>query len=332
MTLEELEALVCSLGLERYRADQLFRWIYQKGVRDFSSMTDLSKELRGRMKEIAFIGSLKTVKVSESPNSGTRKFLFQLEDGLKIESVFIPEDKRRTLCLSTQVGCALDCRFCATGRMGFKRNLTVAEIVDQVISIERELGMEATNVVIMGMGEPFLNFENTIKAASLIADPRGISISPRKITISTCGIVPKIIEYADRGLKFNLAISLNAPDDRKRNQIMPVNKRYPLGELLRAVRYYTRKAGKRVTFEYVLIDGFNDTLQDAFKLRKLVRGIPCKINLIPYNTISGEFQAPREERIERFLQALYPLRAPITLRRSKGEDIGAACGQLCVRD
>jgi len=331
LTLPELESFVLSQGLERYRARQLFHWMYYRRAKSFDQMTNLRKDLRQRLSEIAELHSVQIDHQQLSPESGAVKFLFQLRDGERVEGVFIPDGRRRTVCLSTQVGCPLGCTFCATGKMGFRRNLTAGEIVDQLIAIERLLDTEATNVVMMGMGEPFLNYENVIKAAQLIANPEGIAISQRKITLSTAGYVPAIYRFANEGHRFKLAISLNATTDELRSQLMPINQKFDLEKLLEAARHYVRKSRKRVTFEYVLIAGMNDSRSDARRLRRLLKGIPCKINLIPYNEIDGGgFQPPDERAVNQFAQWLADFAATVTIRRSQGGDIKAACGQLCV--
>ncbi|MDZ7262160.1 MAG: 23S rRNA (adenine(2503)-C(2))-methyltransferase RlmN [candidate division KSB1 bacterium] len=331
LNLEELERFVLTINEKRFRASQLFAWLYRKAATNFEEMTDLSRGLRAKLTQLAEIGNLTLVKSVHSTSSGVLKFLFELPDGLRIESVFIPEGKRKTLCLSTQVGCALACRFCATGKMGFKRNLTAGEIVGQILFIKRHLETEITNVVLMGMGEPFLNYENVIKACSLMSHPDGLAIGHRKIVISTSGIVPEMVRLADEGHKYRLAISLNAATDEVRNRLMPINRKYPLSELINAAKYYWHKIRLRPTFEYILLAGYNDRTRDAYELRRLVENIPCKINLIPYNHIHGEFQRPTESQILKFAEALYPLSAPVIIRWSKGDDIDAACGQLCYQ-
>jgi len=332
--LSELEDFLFSLGEKKYRARQLFRWIYQKRVSDFKAMTDLSLSLQLKLKEVAYISELKLIKSITSPLDQTTKFLFELEDGKRIESVLIQEGKRKTVCVSTQVGCPLGCQFCATGGMGFSRNLKASEIVDQVIQVgslmsklEKQAGSRITNVVFMGMGEPLLNYQETLRSVRLINS--GLDIGARRLTLSTAGLVPEIKKLAEEGLKIKLAIALNATTDRLRSRLMPINKKYPLTELLRAAKEYTEKTGKRLTFEYVLIAGVNDSLQDAQRLAKISRAIPCKINLLPFNPPpDSKFTRPIENRIERFKNFLYPHCPAVTVRESKGKDILAACGQL----
>ncbi|RKY80488.1 23S rRNA (adenine(2503)-C(2))-methyltransferase RlmN [candidate division KSB1 bacterium] len=328
----ELEEFAVSLGWEPYRGRQLFRWLYQKNVASFIEMTSFRKEIRAHLEQSANLHQVFLVSQHQSYHDDTIKFLFALPDGLQIESVFIPEDTRKTVCVSTQVGCALGCRFCATGRMSFKRNLQPGEIIDQVLQIKRILNCEVTNVVMMGMGEPLLNYDHVIKAAYLLSDPEGVAIGKRKITISTCGIVPAIYRYTDEGHRFGLAVSLNATTDTIRSQLMPINKKYPIAKLMEAVRYYVNKVRRRVTFEYVMIHGVNDTREDAQRLKRLLGGLKCKVNLIPLNPINKNWNPPDEIRLNYFIQELSDLAAPITVRRSKGEDIQAACGQLYAKN
>ena len=329
--IEELENFLERLGEKKYKAKQLAKWIYNKGVINFEEMTDLSKELRRKLSEVAYIGKLKLTRKQVSKIDQTEKFLFELFDGKRIETVLMREKNRTTVCISTQVGCALNCIFCATGKSGFERNLSAGEIVDQIIAVKGYLKEDekVTNVVIMGMGEPLLNYENTVKAIRIIQSELGLSISAKRITLSTSGIAPEIYKLADERLKIKLALSLNAPDDELRRKLMPLTKKYPLSEVLEALKYYAKKNDIRITFEYVLIKDVNDSEEQALKLAKLIRGIPCKINLIPYNPIKEcPYKKPDEETLMKFRDILYPRAPAVTLRRSKGEDIQAACGQL----
>lgn len=332
MTVSEIRNFTDKLGIESYRARQIFQWIYNKNVISFNEMTNLSKLLREKLAARSEISTLEILHVNRSSKSGTIKFLFGLPDGEAIESVYMPEGGRRTVCVSSQVGCALNCRFCQTGKMGLKRNLEVWEIVDQVLAIERELNVDITNVVLMGMGEPFHNYENVLRAAELFSHPEGLAIAQRKVTISTSGLVPAIRRFTRENRRFKLAISLNATTDSVRNYLMPINKKYAISELLSAVREYSNASRNRVTFEYVLISGQNDSVEDAHRLRKLLGGIRCKINLIPYNPAIPQFKAPDENVIDAFIQELLDLHAPVTVRRSNGDDIDAACGQLYVKN
>jgi len=324
--IQDYENLLEEMGEKKYRARQLALWIYARGVTNFDQMTDLSRDLREKLNQIAFIENLKLVQSQTSQKDISEKFLFELSDGEKIESVLIWEGRRVTLCVSTQVGCPLGCTFCATGNMGFKRNLTAGEIVDQAVALEHH---NITNAVLMGMGEPLLNYENTIMAIRILNNEMGLTLRAKGITLSTAGIPSMIDKLAEENLKIKLAISLNAPTDEKRSQLMPINKKHPLPQLLKAVKNYTKKKKTRVTFEYVLMKDVNDSEKDALALSKLVTGIPCKINLIPYNSAPDlPYERPPEEKILAFRDYLYPRCPAVTLRRSKGEDIFAACGQL----
>jgi 23S rRNA (adenine2503-C2)-methyltransferase len=328
LDISELEQFAQEIGEKPFRGRQLFSWIYAKQARDFEVMTDLAKPLRTKLSEVAEIGTVKVMTSILSKTSKTRKFLFQLSDREQIESVYIPEGKRRTLCISSQVGCALDCAFCATGSMGFKRNLTVGEIVDQVLFVEHEWGVKLSNIVMMGMGEPFLNYDNVIKSCQLISHDQGIAIGHRRIVVSTVGWVPGIVRFTEEGQKFRLAISLNAPSDTLRRELMPVAQKYRLGELMNAIKYYSNKSRLRPTIEYVLLAGVNDSQHYARQLQRLLRDIPCKVNLIPYNPVDKKYDRPANEHIAQFAEWLYPLSAPVIIRWSKGDDIRGACGQL----
>ncbi len=324
----QLEDFAESLGEKKFRGRQLFNWIYVRKAASFAEMSDLGKPLRQRLEQTAALGCLHVREKSVSAKSGSVKYLFELADGHLIESVYIPEADRRTLCVSSQAGCALNCAFCATGALGFKRDLHTGEIVDQVIQVEREIGGPLTNIVFMGMGEPFLNYESAIAAATLMNDPDGLAIGHRHIVISTVGITPAIRRYADEMQPYRLAISLHAAIESKRKKLVPISRRYGLTELMEAIRYYAKKLRRRPTFEYVLLAGVNDGEEDARALRKLVEHVPCKVNLIPYNPAVPGFQRPSDEQVHRFTDWLAPLQAPVSVRWSKGTDIDAACGQL----
>ncbi|MCG8603530.1 23S rRNA (adenine(2503)-C(2))-methyltransferase RlmN [bacterium] len=326
----QLREFVESLGEKPYRATQIFKWIYGHGIDTFDEMTNVSKHFRLVLSNRAEIGRLTLVDYKTSSIGDSTKFLFKLRDGLQIESVLMFDGGRTTLCVSTQVGCAIDCKFCATGRMGLKRNLTVGEIIDQLLTAQLLSSEKVSNVVCMGMGEPFHNYTNVMKACTLMCDDLGPNLATRHIVVSTSGIAPKIVKFADEGRKFRLAVSLNAVTDSLRDKIMPLNKRWPIQELLQAVRYYCNRSGQSVTFEYVMLGQINDRLEDAVKLRELLRGLKCKVNLIPYNATDGRYRRPTQERIQRFYSELSSLHAPVTIRWSKGEDIDAACGQLAV--
>lgn len=331
-TASDLEDLVFLMGEKKFKGRQLFKWLYNSLQYDFNHMTDLSLNLRNKLSEkYAFVG-LDVEKTSLSAD-GTEKFLFRLSDGKLIESVLIPDRNKRTACISSQVGCPLGCRFCATGLIGFERNLSVGEIVGQLLFLRQRYGVDAfQNIVFMGMGEPLLNYDNLIQSIKIISSEIGLSLSARRITISTVGIVPQIYALADSGLKINLAVSLNAATDEKRRQIMPIAKSYNLDELMEAVKYFARKRKKRVTFEYIIFKGFNDSNRDVSSLANLVKGIPCKLNILAYNTIGDlPYERPSDKEVDNFGRLLYPRAPAVTVRKSRGLDIDAACGQLAGR-
>ena len=327
---QELDAFIAGIGEKHFRSSQIWSWMYFRGLTSFDGMTNLSKNLRSKLDGVATISSLKLIEKKTSSTSGTEKFLWELEDGLRLESVYIPEKRRRTVCISSQVGCGLGCRFCATASMGFVRNLYPHEIIDQVVSVGREVGEKPTNIVVMGMGEPLMNYDNVVKALNIINDAEGIAVSHRKITVSTAGIIPQLRRYTAEGHPYKLAISLNATTDAQRSKLMPVNRKYPLQELIRAARAYTHHMRRRLTFEYVLMKGVNDSPADAQRLLKLLKGIPCKVNLIAYNPGRTGYARSDDERIQAFAESIRPLCAPVTLRLSRGDDIEGACGQLAV--
>ena len=321
------------LGEKPFRGRQLFKWLYKLRQYDFRLMTDLSKESREKLHESYTFEGLNCTDIASS-SDGTRKYLFQLDDGHPLETVLMPDESgRRTICLSSQAGCALGCRFCATGTMGLLRDLTVGEILGQLIHILDTNGHgSVTNIVFMGMGEPLLNLDNVIEAVRIISAGDGLSISAKKVSISTCGIVPGIIKLADSGLKSRLAISLHAATQNKRAELMPVAKKYNLEKLFEAIRYYTGITKDRVTFEYILFENFNDSMEDVLALSRLIRGIPCKINLMAYNPVEGlDYGRPSEEKVDWFGKLLYPRAPAVMVRKSRGADIDAACGQLAAR-
>lgn len=326
LTIEELTAFLGGMGKERFRARQIVRWVYGRGVTDFAEMTDLSKDLREELARRAFISAWQPEVVEES-RDGTRKYLFRLVDGQTVETVRIPmEGGRSTLCVSTQVGCAMGCTFCLTGSFGLVRNLSAAEIVNQVCAAFTE--GPVNNIVLMGMGEPLHNLENVVRALQILYLPDGFGFGARKVTLSTSGLVPEMRELSRR-IRVNLAISLNATTDAVRNELMPVNRRYPLKELMAACRDYPLQPRQRLTFEYILIRDLNDSPEDAKRLVKLLHGIKAKVNLIPFNEHQGSvFHTPPEERIEAFQTYLLSRNLVAIRRASKGRDISAACGQL----
>jgi 23S rRNA (adenine2503-C2)-methyltransferase len=334
--LEEIGARLDELRQPAYRAQQIVDWLYQKRAKSFEAMTDLPQRLRRELTEKFSFAALQTVRVLGSKDT-TQKFLLRLSDGSLIESVLIPaspalygeRSDRRTICVSTQVGCAYGCKFCASGLEGFSRNLLPNEIVDQLITVEQESGEKIDNIVFMGMGEPLANFSNLMRAVRIINGPWGLSIGARHITVSTSGLAPQIRQLADEALQIRLAVSLHAATDAVRNQIMPINRKYNLATLLDACDYYASRRKQRITFEYILIANLNDADEQAHMLARHARRLSAKINLIPYNTVAGlEWSRPARDRLESFLGILRAHNVPATLRREKGHDIEAACGQL----
>jgi len=320
-----------SLGEPAYRADQLYTWVYQRGVREPDQMTDLPSKLRTRLPELLDLALPRTVESHATTRGDTHKFVLGLADGRAVECVSMRTPRRVTLCLSSQVGCALKCSFCATGLMGLVRNLKASEIVAQVMVMGDQLGWDDDrfNVVFMGMGEPLANYEPLMEAIRILRDPRGLNLGSRRITVSTSGLVPQIQRLAGEGMPLGLAISLHATTDACRDELVPVNRRWPIAELLAAARDYGRTTGRRVTLEYTLIDGVNDTEDDATRLSTFARELPSKINLIPYNPVPGlPWQRPTPEAVEAFAHRLYPRAPAVTVRHTMGGEIWAACGQL----
>ena len=330
-----LEDFFETIGEKKFRATQVMKWIHQLGVTDFQEMNNLSKNLRNQLAETSCIQNLHIAKDMLSKD-GTRKWLLQLPDGNHIEAVFIPEDDRGTLCVSSQVGCALDCSFCSTGRQGFNRNLTTAEIISQVwlaahlLEEEKKPGRKITNVVMMGMGEPLLNFDNTITAVRIMMDDFAYGLSKRRVTVSTAGVVPAMDRLGDT-LDMRLAVSLHASNDELRNELVPINKKYPLKELMAACRRFIDKQNSRsrITFEYVMLDGINDQPEHARELIKLLKGIPTLMNLIPFNPFEGSgYRTSSKNAVSRFREILHNSGMTTVVRKTRGEDIDAACGQL----
>jgi 23S rRNA (adenine2503-C2)-methyltransferase len=293
-------------------------------------MENIPKQLKESLADNYILNPLKLLKVTGSKSAKTRKYLLECQDGEKIEAVLMKEQKRITICLSSQVGCALGCEFCATGTMGIIRNLTVGEIVAQYLLLLKESENPITNVVFMGMGEPFLNYDNVIKSADLLNNPDGINLGARHITISTAGIVPQVIQYAKERHRYKLAISLNGSTQEQRLKTMPIAKKYPIDKLIESIKYYNDETRNLVTFEYVLLAGVNDSESDAKRLINLINAMPCKLNVIPYNEIGGKFRRPSDEKIREFLNNFSNAPFTITTRWSKGADINAGCGQLVV--
>lgn len=332
LTHDELEKQLVHQGFKKFRADQILRWIYEHHARSFDEMTNIGKLERELLASSFYIPIPKIIR-TETSLDGTKKFLFELADAHTVESVLIPDETRQTLCISSQVGCRQACRFCLTGSQGFTRDLAAYEIVDQVLEIShilREEGMRGiTNIVLMGMGEPLANFDEVLKALKLITSASGLGFSPRRVTVSTDGLIPEIEKLGRTGVKVNLAVSLNATTDEVRNRIMPVNKRFPIKELLAACKRFPLEPRRRITFEYVMLRGVNDSVEDAQRLSKLLRGLKCKVNLIPFNPFPGsEFKRPGDAAVRRFQKVLLDAHFTAPVRESRGRDISAACGQL----
>ncbi len=341
---EALETFVVSLGQPRFRGRQLFKWLYGKGALSFDAMTDLPKAFRATLALHARLETLQLTRMQVA-RDGTLKALFTLASGEHVETVLIPDfddggnARRLTVCVSSQVGCAMACAFCATGQMGFRQNLTAGEIYDQVWFMNEEalqrFGRPVTNIVFMGMGEPMLNYDNVLQSIDCLTHADGLALSPRRITVSTVGLARRIKDLADAGTRVNLAVSLHAPTDAKRSSIMPVNRnaRTDLGALKEAIRYYTHRTGRHITYEYCMFQGFNDTEDDARHLAGVVAWAPSKVNLIMYNPVEGlGFRQTDEAQLNRFIRILVDHGVTVTVRRSRGQDIDAACGQLAARE
>lgn len=328
MTLSELEDLMAKMSATKFRAKQIHNWIYAKSVSCIDEMTNLSKDFREQLKQVASVTESK-IKVKQVSSDGTLKYLIEYPDGECVETVLMRFDNRANLtaCVSSQVGCAVNCSFCATGKGGFKRNLTYQEIIEQVLSIQRDTGLKVTNVVFMGQGEPLLNLNNVLKALEIFNND--FQIGARRITISTSGIIPGIKRLAEMNLQSTLAISLHAPNHKLRAELMPIENKYPIDELKNALIGYVEKTGRRITVEYILIHGFNDTPEVAKELAVLLRGIKCNINLIPYNSvIENDYKKPSNNDIMKFKYLLEHSGKKVTVRLERGADIDAACGQL----
>ena len=330
-TINQLEEFVIKNGFPKYRAQQIYNWMYKHGTFDIRSMKNISNDLKSFLIDNTIINTLTLHDKSECDN--TVKFLFKTKANQFIESVSMIEDDKHTICLSSQVGCSVDCDFCATGKMGFISNLSTGEIIDQLLFIKNTINNPITNIVFMGMGEPFLNYNNVINAAKLMNDDNGLNFGANRITISTAGIIPKINKFIDDKLKFNLAISLNASDDETRNKLMPINKKWPITDLIKVAKKFNKNNRNNITFEYVLIDTINDTHQDAKQLAKLLKNSGCKLNIIPFNSIGNEYSRPSENSINSFLKIIHEEHEGfrILVRWSKGVDINAGCGQLATK-
>ncbi|MBK9798919.1 MAG: 23S rRNA (adenine(2503)-C(2))-methyltransferase RlmN [Bacteroidetes bacterium] len=333
---EELKELFVQKGEAAFRAKQVFDWLWRKGVHSFDAMNNLSKETREWLKESFEINPV-TIGDFQISSDRTIKNAFKLFDGNIVEGVLIPSTTRMTACISSQVGCSLTCKFCATGKLERLRNLNAAEIYDQVVLIRNQslsnYQIPLSNIVYMGMGEPLLNYKNVLDSIEKITSPDGLNMSPQRITVSTAGIAKMIKKLGDDGVKFNLALSLHAANDEKRNKIMPINEQNSLEALADALRYFYDKTGTRVTFEYIVFKDFNDSLLDAKELANFCKNVPCKVNIIEYNPIEdGEFQQTTEERLDNFVKLLESKNIIVNVRRSRGKDIDAACGQLANKN
>jgi 23S rRNA (adenine2503-C2)-methyltransferase len=330
LELAELEHALEALGHPRFHARQIFQWVYKRGITEFAQMSDLGRDLRVQLAAAFTIATPEVVR-SERSEDGTAKFLLRLSDGRQIESVFIPDTPSMTFCISTQVGCAMKCGFCLTGKMGIDRNLTAGEIAGQVRVLARELAMldARFNIVLMGMGEPLHNYDATMKALRILADEHGLAMSGRRITLSTVGVLPALERLATEPFMPNLAISLHATTEEQRDRLVPINRKYGLKELLDACRRFPLKRRERITFEYVMLRDVNDTPEDARRLVRLLNGIKGKVNLLPLNEAAGiPFERPSDETVNRFARILSDHGVTVSVRKSRGRDIRAACGQL----
>ncbi len=332
LDLDQLKSFFVEIGEKAFRAKQVYEWLWKKSAMSFDEMTNLSKDIREKLKENFIIPVVK-IKTSQISSDKTIKNAFELADGNVVEGVLIPTTDRMTACISSQVGCSLTCKFCATGRLKRLRNIGFDEIVDQVVHIknqaEQNYNTPLTNIVYMGMGEPLLNYKGMMDSIEKITSPEGLGMSPKRITVSTAGIAKMIKKLGDDEVKFNLALSLHAANDKKRDYIMPINEQNSLESLAEALKYFYDKTGTRVTFEYIVFKDFNDSIEDAAELASFAKNIPCKINIIEYNPIEdGEFQQTTPERLDAFVKHLESKNLVVNVRRSRGKDIDAACGQL----
>ena len=329
---EALERALAELGYPRFHAGQVFRWMYRRGITNVGEMTDLPRELRAALAD-RFRLSTPAVVHREKSVDGTEKFALRLNDGRVIESVFIPDTPAMTFCISTQVGCAMACAFCLTGKMGLVRNLTAGEIVGQVRVLADALAMRGTafNIVLMGMGEPLHNYDETMKALRILADDQGFRIPPRRVTLSTVGLLPALERLAGEPMMPNLAISLHAPTDLQRGELVPLNRKYGVADVIAACKRFPLRKRSRITFEYVLLAGVNDSREDARRLARLLAGMKAKVNVIPLNAAAGiPFERPSDEAIDRFARIVAEHGVTVSVRKSRGRDIRAACGQLIV--
>lgn len=326
-TIKQLEDYFISKGEKKFKATQVFEWLYQKRVKSFDEMTNIKKEVISYLKDDFKINSLEILTKQEDID--VIKYLFKLEDNNKIEAVLMKHDYGKSLCVSSQVGCNMGCRFCESGRLKKVRNLNTSEMVLQLLKIEEDLNIRISHLVLMGIGEPFDNYENVIKFIDIINTPKGIALGSRHITVSTCGIIPKIKEFIKDGKQVNLAISLHASNDKLRNELMPISKVYKLDDLMKVIKEYIKQTNRRVTFEYILLKGINDRYENAIELSKLLKGMNCYVNLIPYNETSHiEFKKSDQDTILKFYDTLKKNNIGVTIRREFGKKVSAACGQL----
>ena len=326
-TLSELENLFVYLGYKKFNASQVYDWIYKKRIKSFNEMTNVKKELIDYLNENFILGSIEVVERQEDID--VAKFLFRLEDDQKVEAVYMHHDYGHSLCISTQVGCNMSCAFCESGRLKKRRDLKTSEMVEQILAVEKELNLRITHIVLMGIGEPFDNYDNVMKFIDIVNCGKGIELGARHITVSTSGIVPKIKEFAKSDKQVNLAISLHASNDELRRKLMPIDKAYPLDTLMEAIKEYIGKTNRRVTFEYIMLDHVNDTKENALELVNLLKGMNCYVNLIPYNETSHiDFKKSSQERIMNFYDILKKNNVNVTIRREFGSKVSAACGQL----
>ena len=329
---QETENFILGLGEKKFRAKQIYQWMHEKCVSSFQDMTNISEKLRTRLEEVCRFTSLKTVTVQTSKLDGTRKYLFELEDGNRVESVLMRYKHGNSVCISSQAGCRMGCRFCASTLDGLVRGLTPAEMLEQIYRVGEDIGERISNVVVMGTGEPLDNYENLLCFITMLTDENGLNISQRNLTVSTCGIVPKIRELAEEKLQMTLALSLHASNQKKRQELMPIANKYDIEEVIDACKYYFSKTGRRVTFEYSLVAGVTDTKEDAEELSRLIHGMNCHVNLIPVNPIKERnYKQPDHTATEKFKIELEKNAINVTIRREMGRDIDGACGQLRKR-
>jgi 23S rRNA (adenine2503-C2)-methyltransferase len=327
LSFTELNKLLTNIGCEEFRVKQVLNWLY-KGIKDIDEMTNLPKETRNKLKRISFI-SKATLQNKYVSKDGTTKYLLRLFDDNLIESVLMKYNYGLTACISSQVGCKMGCRFCASQGLGFIRNLTTGEMINQVLYIKEDCGLHVGNIVLMGIGEPLDNYSNVVKFLKLLNMAEGLNISYRKITVSTCGLVPEILKLSEENLPINLSLSLHAPDDKRRAEIMPISKIYSIDKIVEVCKIYLEKTKRRITFEYAMIQGYNDSLKDASDLANRIRGMLCHVNLIPINVVKGlGFRPSDKKNIDEFKKVLEKNHISVTIRRELGEDINAACGQL----